>query len=354
MIPEHRPTRLPVFLASALSKLYRLGIDRQNRRYDLGINVTKLDRPVISIGNLSTGGTGKTPLVQHVVRVLLDAGHHPVIAMRGYKAKPGTPGDEQLEHMDSLSGVSIVAQPDRIAGLQKIFDSQDEAAVDCVILDDGFQHRKIHRDLDIAVVDASRPPAFDALLPLGHLRESIESLERADLVVISHAEQVQQSDLDQFISSLKKFIGDDEVIVAEHAWGPLNKYDWHTGEGEPTCESLPTSSLIGKRVAILTAIGHPDAFVSMAIDACADVVCRCDRPDHDGYSAGVLDRFWEEAAAKNAELILTSRKDWTKLKPLEFGRNQSPKISVVVPSLMLKFRNGEKCLSGLVLSSFCE
>lgn len=352
MIPEHRPTRLPVFLASALSKLYRFGINRQNRRYDRGIKVTKLNRPVISIGNLSTGGTGKTPLVQHVARLLQEAGHHPAIAMRGYKSKPGTPGDEQLEHMESLPGVPIVAQPDRIAGLQRLFESQDMASVDCVILDDGFQHRKIHRDLDIVVIDASRPPASDALLPLGHLRESIESLERADLVVVTHAEQVEQSDLESLISSLKQFVGDDEVIVAEHVWGPLMKYDWLDGEDEPASESLPPSSLSGTRVAILTAIGHPDAFVSMAISQGAEVVYRCDRPDHDGYPAGVLDRFWKEAAAKNTELVLTSRKDWTKLKPLRFGRSQSANIAVVVPHLEVRLRNGGNCLSVRALSSF--
>ncbi len=353
MIPEHRPTRLPVFLASALSKLYKIGIERQNRRYDQGIHVTKLDRPVISIGNLSTGGTGKTPLVQHIAKQLLDSGHHPAIAMRGYKAKPGIPGDEQLEHMDSLPSVPIVAQPDRIAGLRKLFDSQDGAIVDCVILDDGFQHRKIHRDLDIVVIDASRPPALDALLPLGHLRESIESLERADLVVITHAEQVEQGDLESLVRSVEQYMSDDEVIVAEHVWGSLMKHDWHD-DNEATCEALPISSLDGARVAILTAIGHPDAFVSMAIDAGADVVHRCDRPDHDGYSARVLDRFWEDAAAKNAELVLVSRKDWTKLKPLEFGRNQGPKISVAVPQLALYFGNGCNCLSKAVNSVILE
>ena len=133
MIPEHRPTRLPVFLASALSKLYTIGINHQNRKYDRGIGVTTLDRPVISIGNLSTGGTGKTPVVEHVVRTLMEQGHHPAIAMRGYKAKPGQMSDEEREHASILKGVPIVAQPDRIAGLQKLFACELGEQIDCVV-----------------------------------------------------------------------------------------------------------------------------------------------------------------------------------------------------------------------------
>lgn len=352
MIPEHRPTRLPVFLASALSKLYKLGIDRQNSKYDHGINVTTLDRPVISIGNLSAGGTGKTPLVQHVARLLLESGHHPVIAMRGYKAKPGVPGDEQLEHMDSLPDVPVVAQPDRIDGLKQLFLSEAGSKVDCVILDDGYQHRKIHRDVNIVVIDASRPPHKDALLPLGFLRESIESLRRADLLVMTHAEQVADERVAMNTEALRPFLRDAPVVIAEHHWGGLDEYRCDESLGKIETNEYAVDAINGKRVAVLCGIGHPEAFVKMATNAGAKLVYRCDRPDHDAFSEPVIEKFFRAARGNQSELVLTTRKDWTKLKPRILGLSSTHLLPVIVPQLQLKLRNGEKLLSEVVRSAF--
>lgn len=352
MIPEHRPTRLPMFLASALSKLYKIGIDRQNSKFDRGINVTTLDRPVISIGNLSAGGTGKTPLVQHVARVLLESDRHPVIAMRGYKSKPGVLGDEQLEHMDSLPGVPVVAQPDRIDGLKKLFESEAGSEVDCVILDDGFQHRKIHRDLNIVVIDASRPPHKDALLPLGFLRESIESLSRADLLVITHAEQVEDEQVESLIELLRPYLPGSQVVITEHHWGGLHEYRFDGSSGILQYKEQSVDAIRDKRVAVLCGIGHPEAFVKMAAEAGAKLVYRCDRPDHDAFSEPVIEKFFRAARGNQAEFVLTTRKDWTKLKPRICGLNSMDQLPVIVPQLEVQFRNGENFLSEAVRSAF--
>jgi len=338
MIPEHRPTRLPVFLASALSKIYSIGINHRNGQFNKGVGVTTLDRPVISIGNLSMGGTGKTPLVQHVVRTLIDAGHHPAIAMRGYKAQPGKLSDEQREHMDALPDVSIVAQPNRIAGLEALFATDEGAAVDCVVLDDGFQHRKIARDLEIVVIDASRPPYQDAMLPLGFLRESVESLVRADVVVISHAEMVEQEQLGE----VRRWVDGQidprtAVAVVEHQWEGLNEY---FPESEDP-KDQPLERLDGLAVAVISAIGHPDAFVSMAEHAGASIIHRCDRPDHDDFPDEVLQEFVRNASQSGAAVILTTAKDWTKLQSVlpDYAADQG--LSVLVPSLGIGFRSGQ-------------
>jgi len=342
MIPEHRPTRLPVFLASVLSKFYSIEINRRNRQYDKGVGVTRLDRRVISIGNLSTGGTGKTPLVQHVVRILLEQAHHPAIAMRGYKAEPGQIGDEEREHMDALPGVPIVAQPNRIAGLRALFDSDDGDKVDCVVLDDGFQHRKMARDVDIVVIDASRPPYEDALLPLGFLREPIESLSRADVVVISHAEMVEQEALGRLRRWVDQRISEQAIVVVlEHCWERVFEHL----PGSELVDVHPVEYLHDRPVAVLTGIGHPEAFCTMANEAGAQIVLRCDRPDHDGFPDAFLEGFALEARDAGARAILATGKDWTKLNLFDFGAISGSGMPVLIPELGLRFRSGEAILN---------
>jgi len=345
MIPEHRPTRLPVFLASAFSKIYSIGINHRNRQYDKGVGVTALDRPVISIGNLSTGGTGKTPLVQHVVRTLIEAKHQPAIAMRGYKALPGLLSDEQREHMDALPGVSIVAQPNRIAGLEALFAKDEGSPIDCIVLDDGFQHRKIARDLEIVLIDASRPPYSDALLPLGFLRESCESLMRADVVVISHAEMVEQDQLGEVRRWVDRHVeSGTAVAVVEHEWGGLSQYS-HDSE---TPSELPLEHLDGLAIAVISAIGHPDAFVSMAEQAGASIVYRCDRPDHDNFPNEILQEFIQQSKELGAVAILTTRKDWTKLELTLPESALEQGLLILVPSLSIGFRSGQSELESRI------
>ncbi len=345
MIPEHRPTRLPVFLASTLSKLYSIGINHQNRKYDKGIGVTTLDVPVISIGNLSTGGTGKTPLVQHVVRALMEAGHRPAIAMRGYKARPGQLSDEQSEHMKALAGVPIVAQPNRIAGLEALFATDEGAKVDCVVLDDGFQHRQIARGLDVVVIDASRPSFEDGLLPLGFLRESAGSLERADVVVISHAEMVEQGRLGEVRRWVDERVG--RVVVVEHRWTGLNEYS--PGSGDPI--GRPVECLDGMAVGLISGIGHPEAFVEMARQAGALIAHRCDRPDHDAFSEEVVRDFVRTSSQSGAAAILTTSKDWTKLESVLPRYAREYGVSILIPTLGIGFRSGqaefEACCQGV-------
>ncbi|MBO6513665.1 MAG: tetraacyldisaccharide 4'-kinase [Phycisphaerales bacterium] len=352
MIPEHRPTRLPVFLASALSKIYSIGINRQNARYDRGVNVTQLKRPVISIGNISAGGTGKTPMVQHIVKILLEHGRHPVIAMRGYKSKPGVAGDEQLEHMQALPDVPVVAQPDRIAGLNMLFSSDEGKQVDCVVLDDGFQHRKIQRDLDIVLIDASRPPTCDALLPLGFLREPMSSLKRADVIVLTHAEQVTQAQLDALTATIQVHIEGQEILIAEHEWTALLRAEWDTSREQYETQHNDVESLRGVRAAILTGIGHPEAFASMASDHGVQAVHRCDRPDHSAYTSAFLSSFLRDSKARGAECILTTQKDWSKIRQLHPDSLNQEQIPFCIPFLGIRFLDGGNCLSESVKSAF--
>ncbi|MFK7758691.1 MAG: tetraacyldisaccharide 4'-kinase [Phycisphaerales bacterium] len=355
MIPEHRPTRLPVFLASALSKLYSVGINHKNSQYDRGIGVRSIDRPVISIGNLSAGGTGKTPLVQHIVRHLSERGHYPVVAMRGYKAKHGAMSDEQREHAQALPGVPIVAQPDRFAGLEELFGSDAGKQVDCVVLDDGFQHRKLARDLDVVVIDVSRAPEFDALLPLGFLREERASLARADCVVLTHAELIDQDELGELRSDIETWIQRGVLIaVTEHHWESVHKYEV-TEEGlvqHP--EALSVEVLSELPVSTLTGIGNPDGFVNMAKKIGAEIVHRCDRPDHEQFATKLIQDFCSASERNGARAILMTRKDWArfdspKIRTILEREMRDRGLRLLVPSLGLCFRSGRSDLDALCL-----
>src|SRR4051812_19919591 len=205
------------------SRLYGWEIGRRNRRYDAGRGVVRFDRPVISVGNLSVGGTGKTPMVAHIVGLLLEAGHRPCIAMRGYRSQDGR-SDEAEEYRARFPSVPVVAQADRTLGLINLFALEHEGRgphTDCIVLDDGFQHRKIARDLDIVLLDATREPFHDRLLPAGWLREPVESLRRAALVVLTHAESASAETIQWLSGSVGRVRARPAEAVTRHGWAAL-------------------------------------------------------------------------------------------------------------------------------------
>ena len=301
-------------MTTPLSWLYSIGINRRNRGFDRGQGVTKIDRPVISIGNLSTGGTGKTPMVHLIVRMLLDAGKKPVIAMRGYGAKPGQKGDEQLEHEQALPGIPVVAQPDRLEGLRQLFSTDEGGMIDCVVLDDGFQHRKIARDLDIVLIDATRPPDRDALLPRGHLREPIDSLRRAHVVVLTHCELTEESELTRLRGMIAEHAPGVTVLTARHVWGVMHSYIRNDGVWDSS--SVPVSDLSRQVVQCVCGIGNSDAFVRMVVASDMKIDRRIVLSDHEPLNDKLLRELTGRSGHSQIAPIIMTRKDWVKAKSL--------------------------------------
>ena len=254
------PAVLGAKLGRALAPVYGMVVTHRNRRFDAGVGVVRLDRPVISVGNLSVGGTGKTPMVRWVCERLIAASATPAIAMRGYKSAGGE-SDEAMEYADALPGVPVVAQPDRTAGLRALFATDAGSAVNAVVLDDGFQHRRIARDLDIVLIDCSRSVAGARLLPAGWLREPMASLARAHAVVLTHAERASEAELTGARSVVAAHAPGVPIAVCEHAGASLR-----VGE-----ETHGVDWLLGKRVAVACAIGNPAAFVAGVREAGAEV-----------------------------------------------------------------------------------
>lgn len=328
-------------LGRALSKVYEVELNRRSRRFDAGVGVHRLDRPVISVGNLSVGGTGKTPTVTAVSRWLLEAGHRPCIAMRGYRARDGE-SDEAMEYRQLIAGVPVVAKPDRRAGLNALFASPEGRGVDCVVLDDGLQHRRLARDLDIVLVDATRDPFADRLLPAGWLRERPEALRRAQAVVVTHAERVGAGVVERLFERLARINAQMILLSSWHHWSGLSVCGF-----DGAVEHQPVSWLEGRRVLAVCGIGNGSAFVAAAEGAAGSalagaIVLR----DHAHYDRRTLERIVRTVKQTQADVILTTRKDNVKLSAWAPNNGLCP---VATAELEIRFDRGKEALRERVL-----
>ncbi len=328
-----RPGPIPGPVGRLLSIPYSRLIASRNARFDAGFRVIHLDRPVLSIGNLSVGGTGKTPMTIHIVRLLRSMGRSPCIAMRGYGATEHAGSDEAAELAAALPGVPIAVGASRADALIDLFSH--DPGVDTVVLDDGFQHRRLARDLDLVLLDATRSPFEDRLLPEGWLREPPSVLTRAHAVVVTHTEAARHEDVDRICESAALINPALTLAVCRHEWVGLMVSDRGVDRAEPV------EWLRGKRAGVVCAIGNPGPFVSRAREAIeAAPVFDVRRRDHDPYRVPTINDLLRRCNA--AEVLITTAKDWTKL-----SRARWP-IPVVRPLLALRFDQGEQGLADLV------
>lgn len=326
---------MPAALGVFGEPVYRIVVRARNRSFDRGRRVTRLPVPVISVGNISVGGTGKTPFVMMVVEMLREAGMRPAIAMRGYKREAGEESDEEAEFRERFADVPVVARPDRVAGVRALLRERDD--VGCVVLDDGFQHRFVARDLDVVLVDATRDPFEDRCLPRGWLREPVGSLERADVVVITRADAVGSkacAHLEERVRGVSKAL----VVRAEHRWDGI-------GVGERT---EPVSWLDGRRIIVACAIGNPGAFVSQLRAHGADIAGILTERDHHHWRGRDLERMVRLVKVEQAAGVATTGKDWVKLRRLDVDRLGAP---IVRPHVRMGILSGGDALRGLVIDA---
>jgi tetraacyldisaccharide 4'-kinase len=329
-------------LAPLAERVYARIVRDRNAGFDMGrkgrpfrfsgVSVT-LDRPVICVGNLSVGGTGKTPAVQLVCRWLIEAGHHPAIALRGYASMDGLSDEAEL-HRAALPGVPLAVGPSRVQQLLGLFATPEGESVDVVVLDDGFQHRKLARQLDIVLIDATQDPFTQRLLPAGWLREPVSSLARAHAVVLTHADRAAPADLTRIDASLRREFPHLVIAHAEHAWSAL-LVDGHA-------ESLHW--LKDRKYALACAIGKPHAFIAQATAAFGPPASTVILRDHDPYAPATIERL--RRAAGGMDALLVTEKDWTKL-----SRVGSWPCPIVRPRLEMHVRAGEPDLRQLVLAA---
>lgn len=298
--------RLPAALWQAVGGL-------RNRLYDSGwLPAHRLELPVVSVGNLTVGGTGKTPMVALLVKALEERGMSPGVLSRGYRAAEhgdGELNDEGRLFERLLPGVPQVQDADRVRGAAELVRRGAES----IVLDDGFQHRRLARDLDLVLVDATRPwglPAEEgvapvrAVLPRGLLREGERSLARADALVLTRADAVSAADLERLEEELERLVPGKPRLRAEHRPCALRRV------GEAGEEHLEVGALAGHPVRLVSGIGNPGAFEATARALGAEVRGVHAFPDHHPFSREELDALEGEG-----ELCVTA-KDAVKLGDL--------------------------------------
>lgn len=336
-------------LAPMLERAYTRIVAKRNRNYDDrargsllfpgGLSVT-LDRPVLCVGNLSVGGTGKTPAVQLVCKWLIESGHHPAIALRGYASKNGVSDEAEL-HRAALPGVPLAVGPNRVERLLDLFASPQGQEVGVVVLDDGFQHRRLARQLDIVLIDATHDPFAQRLLPAGWLREPVEGLARAHAAVLTHADRAAPSDLTRIDADLRRAFPHLLVAHARHEWTGL-RVDGHN-DGDDRDE--PLAWLKGRRYALACAIGKPDALVRQATIAFGTPAATMILRDHDPYAPATLARL--RRLAQGMDALLVTEKDWAKLS----RTGESWPCPVARPALELHITKEHDPLRALVLEA---
>lgn len=300
---------LPRWIGAPLSAFYGAAVRIRNRRFDRGARVTPPPIPVISVGNLSVGGVGKTPMVQRIARLLAAQGHRPAVLLRGYKSAVGAMSDEEAEHRAALPDAIVVANPDRVGAVEALMARPAEEQPTCVLLDDGFQHRRLGRTLDIVLIDARRDPWRDALLPAGWLREPASSLKRADAVVLTHADLVAPDDINRISELVQSVSGRPPAAMVRHAWSGIRV---RTPDGHFT--DHPIAWLAGRKAAAVCAIGEPDQFLSMVRESGVEIVSTLTLQDHARFDPAAVQRISRTLSDNDA--IMCTAKDWARLAPV--------------------------------------
>jgi tetraacyldisaccharide 4'-kinase len=297
-------------LGALLSPFYSIAVARRNKKFDARKGVFKPTVPVISIGNITVGGTGKTPLVKRVVYALKLAGHRPGIVLRGYGSKINGVSDEEAEHRINNPGVPVVANPNRVQAISEMMTRQSGTRVDCIILDDAFQHRRVARQADIVLIDATRDPFADHLLPKGWLREPVSSLRRATGVVITHAESASPSAVKELSKKIQDTLGKPPLAVTAHSWMSLTLSTGGTDAQEPI------EWLQGKKLVSCCAIARPRPFLHQAHSKGAQIVDALVLRDHAVIGRSRGEHLARRAKALGADAIICTSKDWTKMRHL--------------------------------------
>ncbi len=310
-----------------ISILYKLAVSLRAILYEKGLLKSHtLMHPIISVGNLTVGGTGKTPFVLYLAQILKEAGYQPIVLTRGYKGwaknqtllvsdgqkifcSPEECGDEAWMLAQKLPEVPIVVGKNRYRAGRLVEDRYQKVIH---ILDDGYQHLQLKRNLNILFLDATDPFGGHQLLPTGRLREPLSAIRRADLIIITRAHF--PLDLDEIEMNIRKhnpivplsYFYHDAISIADVRNGQLFRL----------------RDFIGKRVVALAAIGNPNIFLQDLEHYQMQVLDQFLFQDHHSYVQGELDQVIRRRAQLKANAIITTEKDAVRLRRLSFGQDQ--------------------------------
>jgi tetraacyldisaccharide 4'-kinase len=327
-------------LLAAAAGSYRVLLGAREWLYARGVLRSRaLDCPVVSIGNLTVGGTGKTPAVELAVRTLQELGHRPAVLSRGY-GRRGTgvqvvadaasirldadeAGDEPFLLARRLPGVPVVVGPNRFEAGRL---ARARFRVSAVVLDDGFQHRTLVKDLEIVMARAVAPWGNGRLLPGGPLREPLASLHRAHVVVATGARDATQAT--EVVDAVARVAPAVPVLTAVHV--PTECFE------SRAMRFVPLGELAGARLVAFAGIGSPAGFRRTLAETAVAVVEFQGFADHHWYHREDLAALERRAADAHADGLVTTEKDWVRLRALP-----APGCPVYVLSVRLRLTSGE-------------
>jgi tetraacyldisaccharide 4'-kinase len=286
----------------AVEWFYAAAVRRRNQGYDHDpTRVHRVGVPVVSVGNLTLGGTGKTPLVRWLARWFTAQGVRVAVVSRGYGARSGQANDEARELERSLPGVPHVQNPDRVAAASRAIA---EFGAQLIVLDDGFQHRRIGRDLDIVLLDALEPFGFGHVFPRGTLREPVEGLRRAQAVILSRADLLDAASRAAVWQTVDRYAPD--AIRAEVVHAPQRLIS-------SAGTAMRLDSLRGHAVAAFCGIGNPAGF-RHTLESCGCRVVELRQfADHHRYTPADVAALAAWAGRLDVSAVLCTGKDLVKL-----------------------------------------
>jgi tetraacyldisaccharide 4'-kinase len=314
---------------------YGAAVRLRNLAYDRGWRrAERAAVPVVSVGNLTVGGTGKTPCVEYVARLYRERGLRVAVLSRGYGSDAG-PNDEALVLEENLPDVPHLQGADRAALARA---AVEELESEVLVLDDGFQHRRLARDLDLVLLDATDPWGGDRLLPRGLLREPPSALRRASAVILTRCDQVPAEARERLRQRVARLALGVPVAETNHRpVGLVNSDD----------DEAPLDLLREGPVAAFCGVGNPEAFRRTLADLGADVCAFRAYPDHHAYTRADVDdlRAWVRSAAPG-RIAVTTQKDLVKLRLPRLGERPLWALRV-----RLHFAAGAEAVDRLLLSA---
>ena len=304
VITGQRRGTIPTLLRwgmTALTLPYAVGASVRNFAFDRGWKqIHRAQVPVISVGNLTVGGTGKTPCVEWIARFFRQRDVRVTILSRGYGASDG-PNDEALVLEENLPDVPHLQGADR-AALAAI--AVEELESELLILDDGFQHRRLARDLDVVLLDATDPWGQGHLLPRGFLRESARSLERANVIVVTRTDQITEQAREQLRHQCQKLAPSVPIVETVH-----RPVDARNSEQERS----KLDEFAGRRIAAFCGIGNPEGFQQTLRELGVEGRAFRAFADHHGYGREDVEDVTTWADQQDVDSVVTTQKDLVKL-----------------------------------------
>lgn len=328
--------------------LYKYGILKQH----------KLACHVISLGNITVGGTGKTPTAQRLATIIRDMGYRVVILNRGYRAgwrgqiglvsdgkkiymTATEAGDEAYLLAKSLPRVSVVIGSNRIITGEY---AVNQLKADVIILDDGYQHWQLARDLDIVLIDSLNMFGNNFMLPRGTLREPLANLARAQVFLLTKVDQSTHDARGVIHSTLERYNG--KALVVESIHKPrcfVEIEEWYKGI---RMKEVPLETVCSKKVLAFSAIGNPSSFEQTILDIGVAEVCGIRYADHHDYTMAEMQYIMQRAVDEKAYALVTTEKDAVKI-PAEFIHSDRP-LPLYVLSIAVHFTEGYEELMGLI------